>query len=339
MQFFVLASLLGLTGGALAAFDMNKNTNLAVYWGQNTGGNQQQLSAYCQDDTVDTIMMGFMNVFKGPGNQPSFDFSNICSPGNSSFDGTNLPNCGYMAPDIQTCQSKGKIVTLSLGGGGKVEQVGFDSADDATSFADLIWNEFLGGSSDTRPFGKVVLDGIDLDIETQGQDFYDVFVNRIRSNAKGNSKQFFITGAPQCILPDGHLNTALLNSDLDAIYVQFYNNKQCALDNKSGFNMAAWDNFAKTKSHNKNIKVYIGAPSSTNAAGIGFVDANTLSGIITSSQKSFSSMGGVMLFDITDATRNGNFQNGVKASLTGNSKRALDDESRPRVRSRHFRLD
>ena len=62
-----------------------------------------------------------------------------------------------MAADIQTCQAAGKIVTLSLGGatGG----ASFSSADEATSFGDTIWNLFLGGSSDTRPFGDAVLDG------------------------------------------------------------------------------------------------------------------------------------------------------------------------------------
>jgi chitinase len=62
-----------------------------------------------------------------------------------------------MAPDIKHCQSKGKLVTLSLGGatGG----VGFQSDSQATSFADTIWNLFLGGESSIRPFGDAILDG------------------------------------------------------------------------------------------------------------------------------------------------------------------------------------
>lgn len=66
-------------------------------------------------------------------------------------------NCGWLAPDIETCQSKGKIVTLSLGGAGA--GVGFQSDSQAQAFADEIWNLFLGGSSSTRPFGGAVLDG------------------------------------------------------------------------------------------------------------------------------------------------------------------------------------
>jgi len=58
-----------------------------------------------------------------------------------------------MASDIQACQDRGKIVTLSMGGatGAAV----FTSDEQAESFAELVWDLFLGGSSDTRPFGMV----------------------------------------------------------------------------------------------------------------------------------------------------------------------------------------
>lgn len=62
-----------------------------------------------------------------------------------------------MGPDIQFCQSKGKIITLSLGGADS--SVGFMNASQAEGFADLIWETFLGGDGDIRPFGDAVLDG------------------------------------------------------------------------------------------------------------------------------------------------------------------------------------
>lgn len=48
-------------------------------------------------------------------------------------------------------------MTLSLGGATGSDT--FSSSSQAESFADLIWDEFLGGSSSTRPFGSAVLDG------------------------------------------------------------------------------------------------------------------------------------------------------------------------------------
>ena len=62
-----------------------------------------------------------------------------------------------MTADIQACQAKGKLVTLSLGG--DKESVSFTSDAQAEAFADTVWDLFLGGSSDTRPFGDAVLDG------------------------------------------------------------------------------------------------------------------------------------------------------------------------------------
>lgn len=76
---------------------------------------------------------------------------------NSTFPGTGLANCANIAPEIKYCQSKGKIVTISLGGA--TAGVGFKSDAQADEFADTLWNVFFGGSSDTRPFGDAILDG------------------------------------------------------------------------------------------------------------------------------------------------------------------------------------
>lgn len=59
-----------------------------------------------------------------------------------------------MAADIEACQAAGVIVTLSMGGasGG----ADFTSDEQAVEFATLIWDLFLGGTSDTRPFGSAV---------------------------------------------------------------------------------------------------------------------------------------------------------------------------------------
>ena len=84
--------------------------------------------------------------------------SQVCNPsGDPLFPGSDLPDCSFLASQIQTCQSKGKIVTLSLGGATGLAT--FSSASEASKFGDTIWNLFLGGSSSTRPFGSAVLDG------------------------------------------------------------------------------------------------------------------------------------------------------------------------------------
>ena len=78
----------------------------------------------------------------------------------SPFHGTKLLNCAALAPAIKKCQSKGKIVTLSIGGA-DTGNMQFKSDSEAEQFADTVWNLFLGGtpSNSTRPFGSAVLDG------------------------------------------------------------------------------------------------------------------------------------------------------------------------------------
>jgi len=310
---------------SVSAFDNTRFDNTAVYWGQNSiGANsanppsvwQKPLSFYCNDNAVDVFPVAFLNVFFSTGGAPSMNLANTCNPtDNATFPGTALPNCSALATDIQTCQSKGKLVTISLGGatGG----VGFSSDAQGTTFAQTIWNLFLGGTSSTRPFGKAVLDGVDLDIESGGGTGYVAFVNEIRSLASGASKKYYITAAPQCVYPDAALGSVINAASFDAIYVQFYNN-QCSLTNfasVSDWDFGIWDQWARTVSPNPNVKVYIGAPASTSAAGSGFVDINTLGSIAVKMRKSFPSFGGVMLWDISQAFQNNRFDLAIKNAL------------------------
>ncbi|KAJ7648648.1 glycoside hydrolase superfamily [Mycena polygramma] len=220
-----------------------------------------------------------------------------------------------MAADIQTCQAKGKIVTLSMGGatGGAI----FTGDDQAEAFAETIWNLFLGGTSDTRPFGDAVLDGVDLDIEGGASTGYAAFVTKIRSLADGASKQYYVTGAPQCPFPDAYLGTVVNAVGFDALYVQFYNNF-CGLtnyNNPNGWDFASWDDWAKNTSPNKDIKIFIGAPASTTAAGSGYVDAATLGSIALATRAQYSSFGGIMLWDASQAYANGRFDTAIKGVI------------------------
>ncbi|PIL35449.1 hypothetical protein GSI_02176 [Ganoderma sinense ZZ0214-1] len=316
-----------LFAGALPAFafDMSRQDNLAVYWGQNSYGAthgsdtanwQQKLDFYCQDDTIDTIPLAFVNVFQGAGGLPSLNMANICSPaGDPAFAGTELPDCSFLASQIQTCQSKGKTVTLSLGGATGLST--FSSASQATAFGDTIWNLFLGGSSSTRPFGSAVLDGVDLDIEGGNTMYYDSFINRIRTLAQGSSKKYYVTGAPQCPFPDAYMGTVLNAVAFDAIYIQFYNNA-CGLpyySNPNAWDFGTWDNWAKTVAPNKDIKVYIGALAAPSAGGSGYVDATTLSNIAIETRSKYSSFGGIMLWDASQAYANNRFDKTVKDSI------------------------
>lgn len=61
------------------------------------------------------------------------------------------------------------------------------------------------------------------------------------------------------------------------------------------------DNWARTISPNPNVKVYVGAPASSTAAGTGYEAIGTLSSIAVQMRQSFPSFGGVMLWDASQA--------------------------------------
>lgn len=158
-----------------------------------------------------------------------------------------------MSEQIKYCQEKGKIVTISLGGADS--EVGFSTDSQAQTFADYIWNMFLGGSEQNiqRPFGDAILDGyaglsfssisglnadiasfpflvvvvviyilrVDLDIENGGRRGYAAFVNRLRERANNGTNKLFVSAAPQCVFPDAYIGKALNEAQFDAVYVQF----------------------------------------------------------------------------------------------------------------------
>ncbi|KAG6815860.1 hypothetical protein H0H87_010716 [Tephrocybe sp. NHM501043] len=77
------------------------------------------------------------------------------------------------------------------------------------------------------------------------------------------------------------------------------------------------DQWAKNKSPNKDVKIFLGAPASSSAAGNGYVDAATLANIAKNAQKQYSSFGGVMLWDADVAYSNNRYDRVIKNALTG----------------------
>ncbi|KAJ2184499.1 Chitinase 2 [Coemansia sp. RSA 518] len=305
----LLTSLLAVfaaTAGSSAAFDVSCNSNYASYYGQNSARNQQSLGEYCKDATEDLIVLAFMNGFPNI----ILNFANACE---TTFEGSTLLHCPNIASDIKYCQSKGKAVILSMGGASGA--YGFSGDSDAIAFADTAWNMFFKGKSDKRPFDDAVLDGIDLDIEGGSGAGYPAFINQLRSHyASDPSKKYYIAAAPQCPYPDSYLGTTLNSAWFDMVYVQFYNNF-CGLNAyPTWFNFADWDNWAKTKSLNKDVKVYIGAPGSPSAASSGYVDGATLTSIYNDVRSKYSSLGGIMTWDVSQARTSG-IAKSIRAAL------------------------
>ncbi|KAG1324636.1 hypothetical protein G6F62_008986 [Rhizopus arrhizus] len=297
-HWFIITLLCILLYKAQASF--LDSPSLATYWGQNSKGGsdtQHSLATYC-DGNSDVIILAFVLDFRNK-ELPQLNLANSCD--GPRFPGTNLLQCPEVGKDIKTCQKKGKTILLSLGGAAGAYV--FANDKDAVAFADTLWATFGGGKSESRPFGDAVVDGFDLDIEGGGSTGYAAMVKRLRSHFNADkSKKYYITGAPQCPFPDAMLGPALDASEFDAVFVQFYNN-YCSTTSEN-FNFETWDHWARHTSPNRNVKVFLGLPGSSAAAGSGYVPFKTLEPVVKRLYSTYSSFGGVMLWDASASYSN-----------------------------------
>ena len=149
---------------------------------QGQGSNQQRLSSFCSQSTVDVIPIGFVDVFPAQGNGfPGTNFANQCygrvyaGPGGNPSLNQLQSECPNIVADIPICQSTyGKKIILSIGGATATNPIIGASA--GIAFADFLWGAFGPqtsawlASGQPRPFdgpnGEAVeVGGFDIDIE------------------------------------------------------------------------------------------------------------------------------------------------------------------------------
>jgi chitinase len=290
------------------------DNKVVVYWG-NTGAatGNIPLSDVCSNPDVDVVVLSFLTEFpEQSGGVPVLNFGNAC--GNTFASG--LLHCNQIGAVIPTCQANGKEVFLSLGGAYPHNQA-FESAATAANFADWVWNSF--GSDFTtgndRPFDTAVIDGIDLDIESdvsddQKQAYFPDFITELRTKSSNSWK---ISAAPQCVVPDAHFNTYIQSSWFDYIFVQLYNTDGCSARDLVATPALSSNTFDKwvsgalsttTGYANSDIKVFAGLPASTlgstgTSSGERFyLTPSEVKTLVTSFYNS-ANFGGISLWDAT----------------------------------------
>ncbi|PIL35302.1 hypothetical protein GSI_02027 [Ganoderma sinense ZZ0214-1] len=237
-----LCALLFVVAAQAAQFDMAQSNNVAI---------EPDLMDVCQSDASDTVILAFVSAY--PTSTGSMEY------GFGACNQDDLDECAQLQDAVKACHAAGKILTISIGGGDG--SVVLSSDNDAEKFGEMVYDTFLGGKGRNRPFGDVVLDGVDLDIEGGGTTHFPAFVNH--------------NNEPTCGL-------------------------EVAQRGWDNFNFATWDDWAANTSPNKNIRLYIGSPASQ-AAGSYYVDAAQMGTIIAATRQNYSSFGGVMLWDAGNA--------------------------------------
>ncbi|KAJ4731763.1 Acidic endochitinase [Rhynchospora pubera] len=253
---------------------------IAVYWGQD--GREGTLKSTCDSGNYVIVILAFITTF-GNGRTPVLNLAGHCD--------RSTGGCKSLTTDIKACQAKGIKVLLSLGGGSGSYTL--SSQSDAQNVAKYLWDNYLGGTSTNRPLGSAVLDGIDLDIELGGTNYYDVLAKTLSSySSKGN--KVYISAAPQCPYPDAHLGQALSTGIFDYVWVQFYNNPPCQY--QSGDITKLTNSWNTWTSKVKATKIFMGLPASTGAAVTGYIPPSTLTGQVLPMAKKSSKYGGIMLW-------------------------------------------
>jgi hypothetical protein len=140
-----------------------------VYYSQTDLTSVISLTQVCDDPAVDIVILAFVTHFVSNGGYPAMNMASNCWAPNAAQQAagaTGLLDCvsdGF-ASKIARCQQQGKKVMLSVGGA--VGDLSMSSDAQAVQVANTLWNLFLGGtdpaSAPLRPYGDVVLDGIDI---------------------------------------------------------------------------------------------------------------------------------------------------------------------------------
>ena len=144
------------------------------------------------------------------------------------------------------------------------------------------------------------------------------FAAELRSLMNAADGTYYLSAAPQCPYPD-QADESFIDGQVyfDWLQVQFYNN-YCDVDNfenSNDWDFSTWDNWAHTVSLNHNAKILLGIPANTGAAGPGSYVSGTLLANAIASSKSYSSFGGVMMWDMSQLYANTGFEAQVLSDL------------------------
>ncbi|CCX31705.1 glycoside hydrolase superfamily [Pyronema domesticum] len=285
--FFLLASV--MTALAVPVANVKRYTGQTVaYFGQIKKSSGDSLANLCKDPNVDIVVLAFLHILWGAGGLPGTDFWPYCS---GTIPGTDLANCPTYEADIKACQANGKKVLLSIGGATMTQ-----SMTDPVKFSQNVWNLFGRGKGSIRPFGTAVVDGYDLDIETNNNTGWTQLVAEFRKLA-ASSGGVIISGAPQCPKPDASLQDTVYK--LDYLFIQFYNNWCGTTSIPSSF--ADWSQDLAAK--NPGAKLFVGVPGAADAAGSGYMQPSQMASMV-SQVKNKSNYGGVMTWDWAYAKNN-----------------------------------
>nr|QDJ94329.1 chitinase chiB3 [Cordyceps cicadae] len=285
------------------------------------------LDSVCGDAAYDTVNLAFLSHFFGSGGGGQYPRLAIASLGPASeaqrlAGAADLQDGTSLAPAIRKCQAAGKRVLLSMGGAAGYAEVRLASDAQGRQVADTVWELFLGGGeggkkAEIRPFGDVVLDGVDFDNESGDSTGYEAMAAQFRRHfASDPSRRYYMTAAPQCPPTTDEAELRLLRS-VDAVSVQFYNNNVCNVG-ASGFEASVrrWSAAIGGGGGGGNATLLVGALAGATDEDEGYLEAGALAAALDKVRAmKLDNYGGVMLWEAELAAANGGFQKKIRSAV------------------------
>ncbi|KAL9323091.1 hypothetical protein ACSQ67_011144 [Phaseolus vulgaris] len=259
----------------------SEGEDIAIYWGQNP--REGNLTETCATGKYSYVNIAFLSTF-GNGQTPQLAIAaNHCDVASSN-------GCTEIGREIRNCQKQGIKVMLSIGGNS--DKYSITSIEDAKNVSDYLWNNFLGGSSSSRPFGDVVLDGIDFDIRVGESSFLGNLSLQLVSYSQ--TRKVYLSATPRCLFPDATLDSALATGLFDYVWIQFYNNPSCEYTQNNFDNfLKVWNRWSSSLNAGK---IFLGLPADQAAVPSGYVSADVLVSKILPAVNESPNYGGVMLW-------------------------------------------
>lgn len=255
-----MASLIGPSESAL----------ITRYWGR--GHTEPSLREFCRREFADIVNIAFLEDF-GSGQMPELNTTHC-----------PLNDCAEFSDDIKYCQSKCIKVMVSLAGEPRL-----NSTEDAQVVADYLWNNYLGGESDSRPLGDAVLDGVELHIHHGNVTYLD---DLARDLAAYN---ILLAATPECPLPDAALDAVIRTGVINYTRVEFFDNPPCQYT--PGNTTALFQSWDEWSSYPGVNKLFLGIPIDPFIAPEGgYISPNGLVYEVLPFVKRYHNYGGLMVF-------------------------------------------
>ncbi|OJD34351.1 cts1p [Diplodia corticola] len=188
---------------------------LAIYYGTSPSSPEDpSLVHLCADDSISTILLGHVHGFKPTNGFPIVDFAAAgCTTKHADDDrlAPGLAWCPELGRQVQTCQTRGKKVFLSLGGSPHGNStLSFVDAADARRAAVMLWSLFGQGNPhgpDMRPLGEAAVDGFDFAWTTtpsSSSSSVQAFADTLRtlSDMRKNYKPSHLSRTSACTTDD-----------------------------------------------------------------------------------------------------------------------------------------